>query len=141
MSNTTRLIAALITLVVLAAVAIGLYFVGQWLISLFGELDRQVAIVTGIAAVTILIAAIIARGRSSSSESVNKMDAILLRKAEIYESLLWTVLKTAEYRHQESSDADDQTELTALRAALSPQRSLLCTRRSQRRFSQRIPAN
>lgn len=118
MNNATKHVALFVAIAVVVIGAITLFLSSRWLISLFGELDRQVAIVTGVTAATILAAAFIVRRKNSSTLAYAGTNVIRSRKMDLYEHLLRAVIQQVELEKLTSTIGDLEGELTALQRKL-----------------------
>jgi hypothetical protein len=112
----SKTLAVLFGLALLGAVGLGGYWVVQWIIGLFSRLDSQVAVVTGIASVVILLAAAIIASRIGGASRQSKANQFLTEKAATYDLFidLWGSLFLAEHGVEDRSPEQLSEELKTL---------------------------
>lgn len=81
----SKTLTVLFGLALLGAVGLGAYWALQWIIGLFLRLDSQVAAVTGIASVVMLLAAAIIASRIGGASRQSKANQLLTEKAATYD--------------------------------------------------------
>lgn len=81
----SKTLTVLFGLALLGVVGLGGYWALQWIIKLFLRLDSQVAAVTGIASVVMLLAAAIIASRIGGASRQSKANQLLTEKAATYD--------------------------------------------------------
>ena len=98
----------IIALLIGGLLCLSLYFSGRWLLDRYGDLEPQIATVTLIVAITMVLCAILVRGGLMRHGITTSSE-----KNEIY----WRVLH--ELRHAPSEDPQATTETETIEAALA----------------------
>jgi len=112
----SKTLTVLFGLALLGAVGLGAYWALQWIVELFLRLDSQVAAVTGIASVVMLLAAAIIASGVGRATQQSKVNQFLTEKAATYDLFidLWGSLFLAEHDTEDRSPEQLSEELRTL---------------------------